>query len=246
MNRGGSAVTGTARFELGAAPNALVVSRCESRQRRAAEPLRIPWSHYALSITHYVRASIGASVRNRLCAQSQLCACVSLDPAARGQGGHGPRRRRGERLLRRAGRQQRLALVAAHPRRAWGSAALPLRRGTEYLSGSGIKWMRGGAKTKIVQGWPKFWANFRAQIGKSSQSVGPSLAIWANPVQLSVKRQCDNAPQARRTSMQAASASAPRGRRSRSARALAAKVILIPPCNFTSGSPYKIYRAAPE
>jgi hypothetical protein len=39
--------------------------------------------------------------------------------------------------------------------------------------------------TKIVQGWPKFWANFRALIGIFSQSVGPSLAIWANPVKFS-------------------------------------------------------------
>jgi hypothetical protein len=39
------------------------------------------------------------------------------------------------------------------------------------------------AITKIVQGWPKLWANFRALIGIFSQSVRPSLAIWANPVQ---------------------------------------------------------------
>jgi hypothetical protein len=38
---------------------------------------------------------------------------------------------------------------------------------------------------KVVQGWPKFWANFRALIGIFSQSVGPSLTIWANPVQFS-------------------------------------------------------------
>ena len=37
--------------------------------------------------------------------------------------------------------------------------------------------------TKIVQGWPKWWANFRNLIGIFSQSVGPSLAIWVNPVQ---------------------------------------------------------------
>ena len=41
------------------------------------------------------------------------------------------------------------------------------------------------AVTKIVQGWPKSWANFEALIGIFSQSVGPSLAIWANPVQFS-------------------------------------------------------------
>jgi hypothetical protein len=29
------------------------------------------------------------------------------------------------------------------------------------------------------------WANFRDLIGIFSQSVGPSLAIWANPVQFS-------------------------------------------------------------
>jgi hypothetical protein len=31
------------------------------------------------------------------------------------------------------------------------------------------------------------WANFKALIGIFSQSVGPSLAIWANPVQFSSK-----------------------------------------------------------
>ena len=41
-------------------------------------------------------------------------------------------------------------------------------------------------KRKIVQGWPILWANFRALIGISSQSVRPSLAIWANPVQFSL------------------------------------------------------------
>jgi hypothetical protein len=38
-------------------------------------------------------------------------------------------------------------------------------------------------RTKIVQGWPRLWANFRALIGIFSQSIGPSLAIWVNPVQ---------------------------------------------------------------
>jgi hypothetical protein len=42
-------------------------------------------------------------------------------------------------------------------------------------------------RTKIVQGWPKFWANVRALIGILSQSVGPSLANWANPVQFSLR-----------------------------------------------------------
>ena len=36
---------------------------------------------------------------------------------------------------------------------------------------------------KIVRGWPKLWANFMALIGIFSQSVEPSLVIWANPVQ---------------------------------------------------------------
>jgi hypothetical protein len=40
--------------------------------------------------------------------------------------------------------------------------------------------------TKTVQGWPKLWANFKALVGVFSQSVGPSLAVWANSVQLSV------------------------------------------------------------
>jgi hypothetical protein len=46
--------------------------------------------------------------------------------------------------------------------------------------------------TKIVQGWPKLWADFRALTGIFSQSVGPSLAIWANPVQFSfcARRHC--------------------------------------------------------
>ena len=44
-----------------------------------------------------------------------------------------------------------------------------------------------GPLTKIVQGWPQLWANSRALIGIFGQSVGPSLAIWANPVQCSFK-----------------------------------------------------------
>jgi hypothetical protein len=49
-----------------------------------------------------------------------------------------------------------------------------------------------GPVTKIVQGWPKLWANFRALIGFFSQTVGPSLAIWVNPVQflLVLRREC--------------------------------------------------------
>jgi hypothetical protein len=41
--------------------------------------------------------------------------------------------------------------------------------------------------TKIVQGWPKLWTNFRALIGIFSQSVGPSLTIWASPAQFSLQ-----------------------------------------------------------
>jgi hypothetical protein len=40
--------------------------------------------------------------------------------------------------------------------------------------------------TKIVKGWPKLWANFRVLLGIFGQSVGPSLTIWANPVQFSL------------------------------------------------------------
>ena len=39
---------------------------------------------------------------------------------------------------------------------------------------------------KIVQGWPKMRVNFKALIWIFSQSVGPSLAIWADPVQFSL------------------------------------------------------------
>jgi hypothetical protein len=46
--------------------------------------------------------------------------------------------------------------------------------------------MEWASATKIVQGWPKLWANFRALIGIFSQSVGPSVTIWANPVQFSL------------------------------------------------------------
>jgi hypothetical protein len=41
--------------------------------------------------------------------------------------------------------------------------------------------------TKIVQGWPKLWAKFTDLIGIFSQSVGPNLAISANPVQFKVR-----------------------------------------------------------
>jgi hypothetical protein len=49
-------------------------------------------------------------------------------------------------------------------------------------SSTGISYA--GQATKIVQGWPKLWANFRARIGIFSQSVGPSLTIWANPIKI--------------------------------------------------------------
>ena len=40
-------------------------------------------------------------------------------------------------------------------------------------------------RTKIVQGWPQLRASscFRALIEIFSQRVGPSLAIWTNPIQ---------------------------------------------------------------
>jgi hypothetical protein len=31
------------------------------------------------------------------------------------------------------------------------------------------------------------WANFKALVGISSQSFGPSLAIWVNPVNFTLK-----------------------------------------------------------
>ena len=40
---------------------------------------------------------------------------------------------------------------------------------------------------KTAQGWPRLPANFMAPIGIFSQSLGPSLAIWANPVQISFR-----------------------------------------------------------
>ena len=40
--------------------------------------------------------------------------------------------------------------------------------------------------TKIVQGWPKLWANFRALIGVLSKSVGPASQFGPNPVQFFV------------------------------------------------------------
>jgi len=43
---------------------------------------------------------------------------------------------------------------------------------------------QGIASAQIAQGRPKLWAHFRALIGIFGQSVGPSLAIWVNPVQV--------------------------------------------------------------
>ena len=43
-----------------------------------------------------------------------------------------------------------------------------------------------GRTTKIVQGWPKLRANLRALILIFSQSVGPRLAIWADPAHFSL------------------------------------------------------------
>ena len=48
--------------------------------------------------------------------------------------------------------------------------------------------MRSSGLTNIVQGWPKFWGNFKALIGIFSQIVGPSLTIWANPEQILLYR----------------------------------------------------------
>ena len=39
---------------------------------------------------------------------------------------------------------------------------------------------------KTVPGWPKLCASFRTLIGIFSQSVGPNLVIWADPVQFSL------------------------------------------------------------
>ena len=42
------------------------------------------------------------------------------------------------------------------------------------------------ARTKTAQGWPEFWANFKALIAISGQSAVPRLAIRADPVQFFV------------------------------------------------------------
>jgi hypothetical protein len=75
----------------------------------------------------------------------------------------------------------RTAPSAAGSPRTWPLAQSTPRRG------AGTRSPRTYPRTKIAQSWPKLWANFRALIGIFSQSVGPSLAIWANPVQLSLR-----------------------------------------------------------
>jgi hypothetical protein len=55
----------------------------------------------------------------------------------------------------------------------------------ELRADESTPWTLDVRETKIAQRWPKLWANFRALIGIFSQRVGPSLAIWANPVQFS-------------------------------------------------------------
>jgi hypothetical protein len=55
-------------------------------------------------------------------------------------------------------------------------------------------------KTKIVQGWPKLWANFKALIVIFSQIIGPSLAIWGNPVQFSFNNAASCLPPSRSAS----------------------------------------------
>ena len=65
--------------------------------------------------------------------------------------------------------------------------SISLLYGLSLLTGMGMfVAVRPGACTETAQGWPKLWANFRARIGIFSQTVGPSLAIWANPVQFSL------------------------------------------------------------
>jgi hypothetical protein len=61
-----------------------------------------------------------------------------------------------------------------------GSAALGPASFCKQWSGHGHE------NENCTAGWPTLWANFRALIGIFSQSVGPSLAIWANPVQFSL------------------------------------------------------------
>jgi hypothetical protein len=66
-------------------------------------------------------------------------------------------------------------------RALWGGSTAKIGRAV----GAGLG--RVAALTKVVQDWPKVWANFRALIEILSQSVGPRLAIWANPAQISFR-----------------------------------------------------------
>jgi hypothetical protein len=67
-----------------------------------------------------------------------------------------------------------------------GDGALSLRSALDHRA------QLPGTRTKIVQGWPKLWANFRALIGNFSQPwVNQSLAIWANPVHFSFEARDD-------------------------------------------------------
>ena len=45
----------------------------------------------------------------------------------------------------------------------------------------------GSRQTQIDQGWPKSRAKFSTLIGIISQKPGPSLALWANPVKLTLQ-----------------------------------------------------------
>ena len=57
---------------------------------------------------------------------------------------------------------------------------------------------RGAPLTKVVQGWPKFWTNFRVLVGAFSQSVGPSLAIYATLTWASLPTRWQRMPALRR------------------------------------------------
>jgi hypothetical protein len=50
-------------------------------------------------------------------------------------------------------------------------------RASQGPAGGGHRGPAPGPATKIAQGWPKFWPNFRARIGIFIQSVGPGLAV---------------------------------------------------------------------
>jgi hypothetical protein len=72
----------------------------------------------------------------------------------------------------------------------WGwTFVISLSAGAALYLGGGVR-PRARSSTRAnencTSGWPKLWANFRALIGIFSQRVGPSPAIWANPVQCSL------------------------------------------------------------